>query len=200
VRDDAVYLFFYMAMGAGWLGTGTWLLSVFGLSLRDDVCERGNAAAAWAIGGGMLGITALFAGANIGDGPGWWCVAFAGGLAMAALFLGWYALDALAGANDSVIVDRDTASGIRTGAYLAASGLLLGRGAAGDWTSAARTVVEFASAWAFVPLTVAAVFLETRFRPSPARPVGSLYAHGFFPALLYFSIAVLGLSASGPVP
>ena len=49
VRDDGTYLFFYMAMGAGWLAAGGGLLSLFGISHRDDVCERGNAAAAWAL-------------------------------------------------------------------------------------------------------------------------------------------------------
>src|SRR5918999_880148 len=76
VRDDPIYLAFYMVLGAMWVRLGSWFLPLLGLSARDDVIERGNAAAAHALGGALLGLTLCFAGGNIGDGPGWWVVVF----------------------------------------------------------------------------------------------------------------------------
>ncbi|MFN7138845.1 MAG: hypothetical protein ACK4UN_05870 [Limisphaerales bacterium] len=71
VRDDGTYLLFYMAMGAAWLGTTRSTWRFLGLSARDDVVERKNRAAAYAICGMLIGNTLCFAGGNIGDGPGW---------------------------------------------------------------------------------------------------------------------------------
>ncbi len=95
VRDSVVYLFFYMMMGVAWVAVGLRFLALFGLSPRDDVIERGNRAAAQAIGGAVLGITLCFAGANIGDGPGWWVVVFSGALATGTFFVLWVRLKKL---------------------------------------------------------------------------------------------------------
>lgn len=200
VVDSPTYIFFYLAMGAAWMAVGAKAYGVLGLPMRDDVCERGNPAAAWALAGGILGMGASFAGANVGDGPGWWCVAFAGGLASISLLIGWALLNALAGVNHSVTVDRDAASGIRLGAYLACAGFLLGRAAAGDWTSASQTVIEFRSGWPVLPLTAVALIMEWISRPSKERPVGSVLVHGVIPALIYAALAWAGFLAAGPVP
>lgn len=200
VRGDQDYIFFYLMMGSAWMALGSILMSFLGINMREDVCERGNAAAAWAVCGGLVGIMAAFAGANIGDGPGWWCVAFAGGLATIALAFGWVVLDRSGGINHSVTVERDTASGIRLGAYLLASGIIAGRGAAGNWTSAGQTVIEFSSAWPIVPLTLAAMAGEWACRPRPARPSGSVLLHGLLPAALYLQAAYATLLNSGPLP
>lgn len=44
---------------------------------------------------------------------------------------------------ERITVGRDLYCGIRYGAYLLASGLILGRASAGDWTSLYMTIVEF---------------------------------------------------------
>src|SRR6185437_2368144 len=72
VRNDPLYIFFYMMMGFGWAGLWNTILPYAGLSFRDDALERDNDAAALAISGSLLGTVFAFAGANIGDGPGWW--------------------------------------------------------------------------------------------------------------------------------
>lgn len=200
VVDSPLYVFFYMAFGAAWIGLGAKAFGMLGLPMRDDVCERGNAASAFALTGGVIGMAAAFAGANVGDGPGWWCVAFAGGLATASLLLGWAVLDTFGGVNHSVTVERDAASGIRLGAYLACMGFLLGRAAAGDWTSAVRTVAEFQSGWPALPLTALAAALERLLRPAPDRPSGSVLLHGVLPALLYAAFAAAAFGLVGPVP
>lgn len=87
VREDICYLWFYMVFGAAWIVMGRGLLFyLFDISWLDDAVERRNLAAVYTISGGIIGLSAFYAGANIGDGPGWWCVAFAGGLAAIAWF------------------------------------------------------------------------------------------------------------------
>lgn len=200
VRDSAGYLFFYVAFGAGWTAVGSWLVSALGISLRDDVLERANSSAAFAWTGALAGLTAAFAGANVGDGPGWWCVAFAGGLSTAGLFLAWAMLDRFGGVNHSVTVDRDAASGIRLGGFFLAAGAILGRAAAGDCTSAADTVIEFAAGWPALPLLAAAIAVERVSRPGRERPFGNVLVHGLLPALAYLLWAYAGILLVGPVP
>ena len=135
VQDDPVYVVFYMSMGAAWVGLAVRVvLPYLGLSARDDVLERGNVAAAYAMGGAVLGLTLCFAGGNIGDGPGWWVVVFSALLSTGAFFISWFFLDKLTRLADVVTIDRDPAAGLRLAAFFAGSGLILGRAVAGNWT------------------------------------------------------------------
>ena len=191
VREAPQYLFLYMALGLAWVGALIRGTAFAGISMRDDVLERRNGAAAIAIGGAMLGLTFAFAGGNIGDGPGWWVVVFAAGLATLALFLSWLALDALTGVSDAITIDRDRASGLRLAGFLVAAGLIVGRASAGDWVSAGATLVDFALVgWPVLPLLALATVAERSMRPTPERPAGSAVGSGVIPALLYILIAV----------
>ena len=96
----------------------------------------------WRLGGEMWGWysegelrSLCYAGANIGNGPGWWVVAFTAGLATASFAILWFLMDRLGRFSESITVDRDVASGIRLAAALVAIGLVLARAAAGDWHS-----------------------------------------------------------------
>ncbi len=191
VRDSATYLFFYMVLGAGWLGAGTLLPRAFGLSARDDVAERGNASAALAIGGALLGLTLCFAGANVGNGPGWWVVVFSALVATGALALVWQALDRFTAIGEQVTGERDLAAGLRLGGFLAASGLVLGRAVAGDWVSAEATIADFVrTGWPVLVLLVVAGVVDRWTRVTPERPESSLVAQGALPAALYCGLAV----------
>ena len=199
VQDALVYIAMYLAVGAGWVGLGTLALPLLGVSARDDVMERGNAAAAPVLAGALLGLTLCFAGGNVGDGPGWWVVVFSAALATTALALGWYALELAAGIADTVTIERDLAAGLRVGALLAANGLVLGRAVAGDWVSAGGTLRDFAhTAWPLLLLQAAAVFLERSFRPDAERPTRSPALHGALPGLLYLAAASLYVIRLGP--
>lgn len=199
VRDAPVYLFLYMAMGAAWLGVGTLVLPLFGLSGRDDVIERGNRAAAFAISGALLGITLCFAGGNIGDGPGWWVVVFCALLSTGALFLLWTFLDRATRLHDAVTIDRDPAAGLRLAGFFVGAGLILGRSVAGDWESAAGTTVDFlTTAWPALVLWIAAVGLERRLQPSPEVPHRPLLSDGLVPALLYAGGGAAAVALAGP--
>src|SRR5262245_41769383 len=142
VRDSVAYLGFYMLMGAAWNGVAMRLLPFLGISPWDDVAERHNEAAAIAVTGALLGCVLCFAGANIGEGPGWPVVVAAAALATAVLAVLTNLLDALTDVTDTITVDRDLSAGIRFGALLGAAGLVLGRGVAGNWVSFSATVQD----------------------------------------------------------
>ncbi|HUO08939.1 MAG TPA: hypothetical protein VM008_11600 [Phycisphaerae bacterium] len=193
VRSDPTYLFFYECMGVAWVGLGVWLCGLMGISARDDVAERRNEAAGWAIGGAIGGITACFAGGNVGDGPGWWVVVFCAVLSTGALFVSWGVVQEVTGASDSITIDHDVASGVRLGGVLLASGLILGRAVAGNWVSADATMSDFARlGWPVLVLVMAESILGRQFRPTPEVPRVPL-VWGFGPAVGYlvFALAVL---------
>ena len=198
VQDDPVYLGMYSVMGGAGVALALLALPLVGMSTRDDVLERENVSAALVVVGALFGVTCCFIGGNIGDGPGWWVVVFSAGLATLSLFLCWFALEVLGRVSDSVTIDRDPASGIRVAAFLLACGLIFGRGAAGTWVSSADTVRDFAllSGPMFLIL-VAAVAVERIARPTPERPVPSLWLAGVVPALVYLDAAVLILVRAG---
>jgi hypothetical protein len=201
VRDDVRYLGLYFLLGAAWVGIAMFCIPVSGVSVRDDVQERGNASAAWVIAGAMLGITLCFAGGNIGDGPGWWVVIFSAGLATAGLFAVWLLLEALTSVSDTITIDRDVAGGVRLGGFLVACGLRLGWAVAGDWVSAEATLRDFATnGWLVLVLLAIAVIVERVARPTPAHPVPSVFASGIVPALIFLAgslVHVLRLGIPG---
>lgn len=195
VVDSVLYTVFYLIMGAAWLGAVTTALApLMGLSARDDVLERANSAASWAIAGAVLGIMFCFAGSNIGDGPGWWVVVFCAALATLTLFAVWGTLEASLHYADAITIDRDRATAIRLGGFLAAGGLVLGRSVAGDWISAGATIADFfATAWPVFALA-ALEWIFTTFtgaRPTPQRPAVPVMAAGVLPAAVYLLLAVV---------
>lgn len=169
VRNDALYISFYLLVGAGWLGGVTLIFPFLGISARDDVLERGNRAASWAVTGALTGVSCSFAGANVGNGPGVEAVLFSAVLS-SALFIGlWFAMDLLTSISDAITVDRDERAGIRLGGFLLGIGLLSGWSVAGDWISTSATLKDFGvSAWPAILLTAVAVGVEVAFRRAPA--------------------------------
>jgi hypothetical protein len=198
VREAPEYLTLYTLLGLAWMsfGGGPWL----GVSARDDVGERGNVAAFWLYAGAVLGCAACYAGANVGDGPGWWCVVWAGMLATAGWAGTFHLLHGVTGIVEHVTVDRDVASGVRAASFLLVSGVLWGRGGAGDWTSAFHTVLELRAAWPVALLFVKAVWVERLVKPRPDRPHGALFRHGVLPALVDLALLGPALLAAGPLP
>jgi len=190
VRNAPQYLLMYCALGLAWLRMAAWLFPFAGLHPRDDVIERRNRAALPAWIGAMAGVALCYSGANIGNGPGWWVVVFSAGLATAALGGAWFALGVWAGLTDAVVIERDTAAGIRLGGALAAFGLLFGAAVAGDWVSAGATIADFAGvAWPALPLLVVALPIERALRPRPEQPRVPIAAGGVLPAIGYLGAA-----------
>lgn len=161
VVSNGFYIFYYLVLGLAWLGLGSdGLFYILDISWRDDCLEGGNHPALIAFAGGFVGMTAIYAGANVGDGPGWWCVVFAAGVGTALWFFSAAMLQKTTDIIEKVTLGRDLPAAWRLSFYLAASGLILGRGAAGDWTSFSATLVEFAVAWPIIPLFILAYFAE----------------------------------------
>lgn len=198
VRDDIRYLGMYLALGAAWVAAAALLLPVVGLSVRDDVHERANPAAAYAIAGALIGATFAYAGGNVGDGPGWWVVLFSSGLATLALYALWLVFEQFTDISDQVTIERDPASGLRLGALLIACGLILGRAAGGDWVSAGATVNDFVRVgFPAVGLLAIAVIVEMRARPTLARPTPSVVQWGAVPAVVYVVLAAAYVAQLG---
>ena len=171
VRDSTAYTAFYMLMGAAWVAVAMRVWGWLGISTRDDLIERGNVAAAFAVFGALIAITFCFAGGNVGDGPGWWVVVFAAVLSTGTLFVLWSVLQKLSGVGEAITVDRDPASGLRAAGYLIASGVILGRAVAGNWVSVDATLVDFAAlGWPALVIFALALVIERLLRPTPQAP------------------------------
>lgn len=199
VRDDRLYIFFYMAMGFGWTGLWNLALPYAGLSFVDDALERNNTAAGVAMSGGLFGVALAFAGGNIGNGPGWWVVAFCAVMATAALLLLWMINGEITRSTEAITVDRDMATGWRTAGFFVGGGLILGRAVAGDWHSTQETVNDFiAKGWPVLILWGILLALDIIGRPTPQRPVPNQWLFGVLPALLLVLIGIADVIKQGP--
>lgn len=161
VTDDIIYLIFYILLGFTWTFLGVNLVFLFfDLSWIDDLVNLNNKSALFAFSGAFLGLVTIYSGANVGDGPGWWCVIFAGSLGLVSWFLLGRIVHSFTQVFERITIERDINCGIRMGAYLLSSGLILGRASAGDWTSFYSTIVEFLVGWPVLPLTLLAIVVE----------------------------------------
>jgi hypothetical protein len=148
VVGSFMYILFYIVLGYAWVLVGLSIMSFcFGLIWPDDAVYHNNKAALVVIIGEFFALGAIYAGANIGDGPGWWCVVFAGALGLAAWLVLGLVYHLFTGVFDRVTIDRDFGSAWRFCLYLFLSGVILGRACSGDWTSFSKTVEEFLSGW-----------------------------------------------------
>lgn len=199
VRDSPAYLIFYMTLAAGWLGLGVRLLPVLGLSLRDQLLERRNPAAGITILSAMPSLALCFAGANIGEGPGWWVVVFCALLATLAWTLAWVVLISASRCLDSLLIDRDPATGLRLAGFVLAVALICGRSAAGDWVDFQEAVSTLLRMAALIPLlTAIAILLERLLAPTSSRPRPAIIIYGVIPGLGYLGLTAGYLVWRGP--
>ena len=160
-----VFIFMYLFLGLTWNSLGLYMLFfALDISWRDDGVYHGNPAALWSIAGSFLALTFIYSGANIGEGPGWWCVIFAGAIGMIAFFGLLSMLNKRTDFGERITIDRDLSCGIRMGALMIAMGMILGRASAGNWTSFSMTVYEFLIGWPVLILLGIALVIETNFK------------------------------------
>jgi len=191
VRSDAKIVIQYCALGLAWVGATQWVFAFLGVSIRDDVIERRNAAAAIVCAGQLIAATCCFAGANIGDGPGVEVVLFCSIVSTLTLVLLWLVFDRIAWILDTVTIERNLFAAIRVAGWLAATGIILGGGVAGNWDSAPRTLVEFGVySWPAAVLTVAAASLERGLRKRPANSWNNQFPYCAATASGYVVLAV----------
>ena len=191
-RGDWRYIALFLCVGAAWLTVvGGVLLPILGLSPREDAMEGRNPAAVTAISGALLGAMLCFAGSNVGEGPTIWTTIGPAALATGALFTLFLLQELASSVVGSIVVDRDPASGLRLAALLVASGLILGRGMAGDYQSAENTLSDFVSqGWPAAVLTVAGTLLNHSLRPTPRVPRPRVLTRGAIPSFFYLAAAV----------
>lgn len=142
VRGDGRYIFLYLMMSLA-AGVFTMVaLRVFGLRTAD-IAERGNRAAPILVFCSLIAGGFAFAGANIGDGPGFHVVIFSAMLSYGAIFALACIHTAAARTMYRILVDRDRGTAFRFGCLLIACGIVLGRAVAGTWTDAGATLADF---------------------------------------------------------
>jgi hypothetical protein len=167
VRSDPEWIALYAVGGAAWLQLGLYLLSLFGISAREDVLERQNPSAAWVVYGALTGTALCYTGANVGNGPGAEVVLFCAGLSTLCLFGFWFCLERIFRLTDRVTIERDESAGIRIGGWILSLGLIFGAAVAGDWESLEGALRDFIQyAWVSLLFMLAAVLAEYIFKIS----------------------------------
>jgi len=161
VRSDATWIFFYLAFSLALILAAQEIFALLGVSWRDDFVERRNVSAAIAVVGFTLGVTFCVAGANIGNGPGWWVVLVCAVLSIGALLGAWMTLNWIARVAETITIERDVDAGIRVGGFLVTGGIIFGISVSGDWQSVEVTVADFIrSAWPVAVLLIAVSIYE----------------------------------------
>lgn len=199
VAGHADYTILFMAGGMVWLLWVRWMGRLLGISARDDAIDRHNPAAAWAVAGAVLGGMAAYAGSNVGCGPTIWTTLVPAFVATVTWLVLWIIIEVATHVSEAVCVDRDPAAGIRHGGYLLASGIVLGRAMAGDWTSWESTFGEFVSLGSpAAALAALAIIAHRLWRPTPQQPARGTLGAGVLPALIFMAIALAYVIVLGP--
>lgn len=193
------WVFFYLCLGFVWLFfSNSFSQYIFNIFYFYDAVELDNKAAAIAFSGVFIGSSLIYAGANIGDGPGWWTVLIAGALGLIVWYiLGYFAIK-LTKIDEKITVYRDIFAGIRFGSYLLSSGLILGFASGGDWTSLLYTFLEFKSCWpVFILVSIFILIENFLFSKSSTRTQDKKsISLSISIGILYFALAILGITVS----
>lgn len=142
VRNDPRYLGFYLVLGLGVSAIVLLGLGAFGIR-PADLSQRHNAAAGVFVVLAVAGSGFAYAGANIGEGPGFHVVLFCALLSLGALFAILVLHAAIAHTLYRVLVDRDVGAAFRAGCMLVACGICLGRAAGGTWSGVGAAFTDF---------------------------------------------------------
>jgi uncharacterized membrane protein YjfL (UPF0719 family) len=178
------YTILFMLGGGMWIFGASRFLEVLGISIRDDAIERDNLAAVVAASGILSGVGIVYALANVGTGTTIWTTLVPAFVATVALLLMPMLIELTGGAvADAVTTDRDVASGLRLGGAVLGCSIILGRAAAGDWTSWNQTWNDLAvRGWPAVLIAIAAGVLHRRLRPTAEHPQPGILKFGVVPA------------------
>jgi len=155
VQEDHAYVVLFLLALALWLEGATIIAALMGISLQDDAIERNNPAAVVALYGAMLGITCVYAGANVGEGTSIWMTFGPAALGAITWSAAWMLLELLGAFSDSVAIDRNVNSALRLAFFLIVSGILLGWALAGNYESSQQTVDDLIHrGWPIIPLAI----------------------------------------------
>jgi uncharacterized membrane protein YjfL (UPF0719 family) len=186
VRGSVGYILLFVLAGAAVSALTLRLLPVFGLSWRDDVVETRNPAATTAVCGALFGVSLVFSGSNIGDGPTIWTTLGPATLALGIFFAAWWTLERVSHPSEAVALDRDAAAGARLAGFFVAAGAILGHAAAGDWVSTADAASGLVrGAAAVLVLVGVAALADRKMRPTPEAPEPDALSSGVLYAGAY---------------
>src|SRR5690606_33181594 len=105
VVKSTFYILFYVFLGFSWIYISMILISLFlDLSWKDDIIHLNNRSAMPTIAGAYIATSLIYAGANIGDGPGWWCVILAAGIGLLIFFIVVYIIDKATDVIETILV------------------------------------------------------------------------------------------------
>ena len=163
VVENPFWIFYYLVIGFVWIFPAMSLtFRCFDLSWRDDVINKTQTQpAVLPVAGSVIGITLIYSGANIGDGPGWWCVIYAAGMGTVMWFILGHIIQKTTDVFSTVTIGRDKPCAIRMFAYLSASGLALAHASSGDSISFYIDIIEIAvTSLTAIPIAVLAILVE----------------------------------------
>lgn len=187
VRDAPTYVVFYLMLAFGASAVALTGLRTFGIH-PADISQRGNRAAGVFVVLAMIGAGFAFAGANIGDGPGFHVVLFCAALSYGAMFLLLLAHVAIGRGAYRILVEQDLGAALRTGAMVVACGICLGRAVAGDWNGAESAVADFVHrSWPALGLCATDIVVTRTFRGNGSAAATAL---GAIAGLVYIGAAV----------
>jgi hypothetical protein len=191
VREKGVYDALFLTGGIAWLCVTDWILKLSGLNVRDDAIEMRNPAVVAAACGAIVGMTICYGAANVGEGPTIWTTFVPAFLATAVIGSSLMMATAATRMDDSIAIDRDTASGLRVGGFMVAIGLVLGRAVAGDWHSWDGMVWDFlAIGWPAVVFMVELAAMQMMWRPTMEQPRRGVWKYGIVPAVSMIILAL----------
>ncbi|MCD6051758.1 MAG: hypothetical protein K0Q55_3167 [Verrucomicrobia bacterium] len=190
VKASGVYLTLLTTNGLLWLFLWKKATTLAGVSFDVDVQENNNGAAGLALAGGLIGVSFIYCGSNVGTGPSLWNNVFSVIVGTIGFFLWWMIFEANAHISRAVTEDRDPAAGLRLAGMLVALGLICGRAVAGNWESPEATLRDFiVDSWFCAALLLVAIPWERRLRPTPSAYARDVLQCGFVPAFVYIVMA-----------
>lgn len=198
VVGELLYILMYLFLGIAWLSaTCDGMLLLWSFSYDDDVLMGKNKASLTMLTGAIIGSSMIYAGANIGDGPGWWTVVFAGGLGTLTWLLLGMIINQTTAIIESITMEYEFNSSIRFTGYLVASGMILARASSGDWTSFSATVSEFMIGWPVLLLAALMIMVEQVVFKSQAEPLDQrgtkIKSIGVSVGYLFYALIALSL-------
>lgn len=192
VKDDWRYITLFLTLGFAWLFAAGHAFSFLGMSLPMDAVQQANEAAKKALLGALIGVTAVYCGAQIGEGDTIWTTIIPAFIGTSVLLILWLAFELATDVSEAVILDHDSASAYQLAGLIIGNGIILGRAAAGDWHGLEPTIRDFVVLGSpVIPLTAVAAIIHRWSRPVRAQRIETERNVGLRLAALYVTYAVL---------
>jgi len=165
VRSSRFYDLLFLFGGGAWVSGTVFLMPWFGVDVRIDAMEQGNAASAIAACGALTGTMICYAGSNIGQGDSI-ATTFIPAIGATGLFaLLWMLVTAMTPVAVTIAIERQTAAGVRLAIYLTIIGSVIGRACAGNWISLENTIHDlFVMSWSAALATIVFILQERMIR------------------------------------